>query len=44
MKILRKQKRLKDMSTGPDDRSDEVDMIHISLVEALSVTEQETRK
>ena len=44
MKILRKQKRLKDMSTGPDDRPDEVDMIHISVVEALSVTEQETRK
>ena len=44
MKILRKKKRLKDMSTGPDDRPDEVDMIHISVVEALSVTEQETRK
>ena len=44
MKILRKKKRLKDMSTEPDDRPDEVDMIHISVVEALSVTEQETRK
>ena len=44
MKILRKKKRLKDMSTGPDDRLDEVERIHISVVEALSVTEQEPRK
>ena len=29
---------------GPDGKPDEVEIIHISVIEALPVTEQETRK
>ena len=29
---------------GPDGKPDEVEMIHISVIKALPVTEQETRK